>query len=461
MVIKLRLRRSSLGKRLLSANLIVLIVAFGILLIGFNVWLRVRLVNDAKIEMAKEADVIKTIVAQIDTQQDKASIPELLNRSLRLMGSQVKSYYFVLDPLGKVRFSNYKDELDEKNLDSMLKKIEENPRAYLIDRSGIKLTLGRLKTAVRGELVMVSELSDLLAIQRVFTRVLVMVAGVSILLAMFLVMGLQRRITKPIKALSNAMKKFTPKNHQPIVLQTDRELQVLVDGYNALSEQVTSYYEEQNRFFQNASHELKTPLMSIQGYAEAIKDGVVEGPEVEKSLDIIVEEANRLKRLVEELIYLSRLETDETIYDPRPCDVKNIVGSSIEAILPLAKDQHVVIESVLESFPLIMDPDKLKQAIINILGNAIRYADQLIRVEVATANNFVTITIEDDGRGFVFGEEGMVFKRFYKGVKGGSGIGLSITKAIIESSGGSVAASNRETGGARFIIRLPQSTKSV
>ncbi len=265
-----------------------------------------------------------------------------------------------------------------------------------------------------------------------------------------------RSLAKPVILLKKRAEKLSKRDFDSRVeIRTGDELEELADTVDRMAKELKEYDRAQKKFLQNASHELKTPLMSIQGYAEGIKDGVFEDDQ--KALDIIAEESARLKGLVEELIFLSKLETLEDFYRFEDQSLKTVIGKSVEKVNSLALKQNITVNAVMPEQEVVLraDGDKLIQAFINILGNCLRYANRQIAITVKRDKAFARVVIEDDGEGFEQEEIKNVFERFYKGKKGNTGLGLSITKAIVEKHQGSIQVSNGERGGARFEVVLP------
>jgi signal transduction histidine kinase len=250
-------------------------------------------------------------------------------------------------------------------------------------------------------------------------------------------------------------------NQQELVIHTGDEIEELADCFSSMVDKLKVYDVQQKSFIQNASHELKTPLMSIQGYAEAIKDGVVEGAEMEESLDVIIEESQRLKKIVDEMIYLTKLDSVEESFHFEKADVYEIINQSIKSVKALAEakgvDLRVNGDCTYEGY---FDIEKLTRAFINIFSNGIRYAERQIQVNCKADESYMEIIIADDGKGFSDGEEKKVFERFYKGRDGGTGIGLAITKAIISGHNGQIKAYNAAPNGAVFKITLPKLQKN-
>lgn len=264
-----------------------------------------------------------------------------------------------------------------------------------------------------------------------------------------------RSIAKPIVKLKKRAELLSNRDFDSKVeINTGDELEELANTMNKMAEVLKQYDIGQKKFIQNASHELKTPLMSIQGYAEGIKDGVFS--DNSQALDIIVEESTRLKRIVEEVIFLSKLETIEGFYKFKSTGINELIEKSIDKINSIALKNNITIDTKLsKNINLNVDEDKFIQALINVLGNCLRYAKSKVTVSAQTKDKNFEIVVSDDGNGFEENDLTNIFERFYKGSKGDTGLGMAITKVIIEKHRGSISASNAAEGGAQFIIKLP------
>lgn len=283
-----------------------------------------------------------------------------------------------------------------------------------------------------------------LIISLVFTGVIAVIFGIII----------ARSFARPIILLKNRAERLSKRDFDTKVdINTGDELTDLAMSINKMAEALKDYDIGQKKFLQNASHELKTPLMSIQGYAEGIKDGVFE--DNTKALDIIVDESKRLKSIVEELIFLSKLETMEDYYRLTSESVNDIIEKSVEKVRSIALKSNIQINTILYKDATIkLDGQKFIQALINILGNCLRYARNEINITTSNDEKYLEIIIHDDGEGFDPVEIKNIFERFYKGKKGNTGLGLAITKTIVEKHGGIIYAGNKPDGGAEFRVRL-------
>lgn len=211
--------------------------------------------------------------------------------------------------------------------------------------------------------------------------------------------------------------------------------------------------ERQQTFFQNASHELKTPLMAIQGYAEGIQAGVMD---TASAAEVILEESDRMTELVEELLDISKIDMGRQLLALSEMDVRELLYDSIRAVEPTVVSSGITIVPDFPEEPVMLscDDTRLRRAVTNILSNGVRYARSELRLTCRTDKRHATIRIQDDGDGIAAEDLPHIFDRFYMGKNGKSGIGLALTKEIIHLHKGTIRACNGDTG-AVFEITLP------
>ena len=224
-----------------------------------------------------------------------------------------------------------------------------------------------------------------------------------------------------------------------------------------LGRSIEQSQETQRHFFQNSSHELKTPLMSIQGYAEGIKNGVMEPV---SSAAVILQESDRMTGLVEELLTLSRIDANRMELRPAPTDVREILYDCLRSTEPVWRKKQVTVAPGFSEEPVlaVCDEDKLEQALKNVLVNALRYCRSRVDITCEKRGAAAVIRIGDDGGGIAKADLPHIFDRFYTGEKGSTGIGLALAAEIIHLHQGSIEAQNGERG-AVFEIRLPLARK--
>ena len=216
---------------------------------------------------------------------------------------------------------------------------------------------------------------------------------------------------------------------------------------------VETAQEIRQSFFQNASHELKTPLMAIQGYAEGIQTEVLDA---KKSAEIILEESDRMTALVEQLLSLSKIDSAQSIPKLSPYDVREIVDDAVISLAPVFARNGIELHVMKEDSRLIAncDENQLRKAFTNLLSNALRHAESFVKFSCKAESGKIIIVVSDDGGGINEEDLPRVFERFYTGRKGNTGIGLALTKEIIKLHGGEITALNDEKG-AVFRIILP------
>ena len=203
--------------------------------------------------------------------------------------------------------------------------------------------------------------------------------------------------------------------------------------------------ERQQTFFQNASHELKTPLMAIQGYAEGIQAGVMD---TGNAAEVILKESDRMTELVDELLDISKIDMGRQPLTLSEMDVRELLYDSIRAVEPAAAGGGIAIVPDFPETPVTVscDDTRLRRAVTNILSNGVRYARSELRLTCRADKRHVTIRIQDDGDGIAEEDLPHIFDRFYMGKSGKSGIGLALTKEIVHLHRGTIRAYNGETG---------------
>ena len=211
--------------------------------------------------------------------------------------------------------------------------------------------------------------------------------------------------------------------------------------------------ERQQTFFQNASHELKTPLMAIQGYAEGIQAGVMDAG---GAAEVILEESDRMTELVEELLDISKIDMGRQQLALSEMDVRELLYDSIRAVEPAAAASGITIAPDFPEEPVMVkcDDTQMRRAVTNILTNGLRYARSELRLTCRPGKRNVIIRIQDDGNGIAETDLPHIFDRFYMGESGKTGIGLALTKEIIHLHKGRICACNGKPG-AVFEISIP------
>jgi two-component system phosphate regulon sensor histidine kinase PhoR len=225
-----------------------------------------------------------------------------------------------------------------------------------------------------------------------------------------------------------------------------------------------------SEFVANVSHELRTPITAVKGFSETLLDGALNDPEISRQfLQIIHDEAERLKRLVTDLLELSKIESGHTVFRFEPFDVALLVRQTVEKYRHQAESQGLTLENDTPEGPLTLeaDSDRIAQVLINLLGNAIAYTPSGGQVQVAVEEmqDEVVLKVRDTGIGIPAEDIPRLFERFYRVDKararrsGGTGLGLAIVKHIVEGHHGRVEVESQVGKGSEFAIYLPKRQK--
>jgi two-component system phosphate regulon sensor histidine kinase PhoR len=248
--------------------------------------------------------------------------------------------------------------------------------------------------------------------------------------------------------------------------RTAEELQKTVEQLQREHAEIERVERVRKDFVINVSHELRTPLASIQGYAETLMDGALSDPAHNlRFLGIIRHNAERLARITQDLLTLSRVEQKRQKFDFEPCSVNGLLKQAIELMRPMAEKGEIRLE--LESGPVDADvwcdSEAVSQILSNLLDNAIKYtpAGGRIAVGAEARGSFVELYVRDTGIGIPAAELPRLFERFYRVDKarsrelGGTGLGLSIVKHLVAAHNGSTRVESRTGEGSTFFFTLP------
>ena len=261
-------------------------------------------------------------------------------------------------------------------------------------------------------------------------------------------------ITKPLRQLelyahSLAREEFDiPRIHSPV-----KEIEALADTLAFMALELHRTAESRKAFFENASHDLRTPLMSIEGYAQGIHDNIV--PDISRAACIIVAESERMKEMIDGLLTLSRLDARQQKINLVEVELVEFIQQIMTRLkgIAITTQRNIIFEPTDKEVFINTDPYLLERACSNILVNAFRHADRHIYIDLAQTEHEIILAIENDGSPLTPEDKQNIFRRFYKGEEGNFGIGLSIVKSAIEYIDGAVIADNGDHG-ARFAILL-------
>lgn len=328
-----------------------------------------------------------------------------------------------------------------------------------------------------GTFFIITPVTDLLPqLKTLFTQVLAIAFVILLLTSICLTVWLYRGIMAPIEKLQVATQNIRDGNLDfSLEPDSNDEIGELCEDFEAMRLQLKStsdqklQYDAENRILiSNISHDLKTPITAIKGYCEGIIDGVANTPErIDKYIKTIYNKSIEMDRLINELTFYSKVDTNKLPYNFEKINMTHFINDCVEEIelemesranMALSYRNHIDSRT-----RVIADPEQIKRVISNIVGNSIKYLDKpkgFIDIVLKEDDDFVTVEISDNGPGVSADALPHIFDRFYRAdasrntSKGGSGIGLSIVKKIIEDHGGQVDATSINGEGTTIYFSL-------
>jgi signal transduction histidine kinase len=305
-----------------------------------------------------------------------------------------------------------------------------------------------------------------LSLQKV--RQLLILSGVG---AFFLALGftfvLSRKLSDPLIHMERATRRIAKGDLETrMTVPSGDEIGSLAKAINDLARDLQRYRDSRREFFANISHELRTPVTYLEGYANVLKEGLYEtDQEKEQYLQVIQQESRRLSHLIHDLFELSKMEEGKIALHQEWIDLAEVLENTLQKISLKAKDKDLEIKAeIQDDLPLVYaDGVRMEQIFTNLLDNAVRYTDKgSITVKLKSdGSEKVLVVIEDTGIGIPEDEMAFIFERFYRVEKsrsrqhGGTGLGLAIVKNLVELQGGTITVSSMKEKGTRFEIVFP------
>ena len=450
--------KTNLQVFLLARILLVLVTVFVLVFLAVNIFLRIYIVRGAG-EQLKDLIAGDEVLISKKEQLDeilKNGDSEVLQSDKGPLG--IRGNAFICTADGVVMDILHGDEMAVEEI-----------VAYFTDHPELELDMVR-NLHIVGDIgtYYVSSKKDMLrenawavyyvdvtSVMQFFDAVLqalLVILLVSILIAVVSARWMAGQLTGKVKKLSDYAAQIGEGNYevsQPEV--SIRELDELSVAMGRMVSQIDEGQKQQIAFFQNVSHELRTPLMSIRCYAEGIEYGVMDP---KQSSETNLEETDLLSGMVEDILYISRVDRNAGGGKREEVDLREILSACAASQRRLAKDIIFVFD--FDETPVILtcNEEDMGRLCGNLISNAVRYANRRITLECKNKENEILIVVEDDGDGIREEDLAHIFERFYKGRGGIHGIGLSIVKSVADIYGGTARVRNAD--GARFEIVFPR-----
>lgn len=290
---------------------------------------------------------------------------------------------------------------------------------------------------------------------------------IALLLSLVLAFVIARWVAGPLERIVSAARTASPEAIQPVEVRGPHEVQELARAFNAMVSRVRASRTAQRDFVANVSHELKTPLTSIQGFAQALLDGTADTPAAQRqAAEVIYNEAGRMHRMALDLLDLARLDSRTAEFRQVPVDVRALLKSICDKFQPMALAAGVALRvSLPESLPTLMgDGDRLAQVFSNLVDNALKFTPQggNVAIRAMQGQNEIQVAVNDTGKGIPLSALPHIFDRFYRadrarsgGDQHGAGLGLAIAHEIVAAHGGRISVRSAEGRGTGFVVHLP------
>jgi len=353
------------------------------------------------------------------------------------------------DSKGELLGANYTDSSND-------------PLEMSLVRGGVKEVLGH--AYITSDPATEPYVTPFLKLSSSINRSLLLGGSLAIGIALLLTFVLSRRMTSPIEVLAKAARRLGQGDlSQRVRLQGESEVTALAEAFNSMAADLEYAEQLRRNMVADVAHELRTPLSNIQGYLEAIRDGVVE-PDA-AAIRSLSEETYLLSRLVNELQELSLAEAGELKLVYQAEDITNLVKQAVTPWQPQLTAGEISLSLELpDNLPLVtIDWQRVNEVLHNLLKNAVAHTPKggAINVAAGAKGKWVEVSVSDTGEGIPAEDLPHIFERFYRVDKsraratGGSGLGLTIAKRLIEAHGGTIAVQSKLGEGSRFSFTLP------
>jgi len=280
-----------------------------------------------------------------------------------------------------------------------------------------------------------------------------------------------KHVALPLVVMNRAAKVIANGDfEQRVEIRSNDEVGELADSFNHMAESLQAHEKVQKDFIANISHDLRSPLTSMNGFLTAMLDGTIPAEKQEKYLKIVLDETKRLSRMTQGIVELSRAQSSAILLEETNFDINGLIRGNIEMLEPQLKEKQVHIRGIYDEEKTMVrgDKDKISRVLQNLLSNAAKFSPEGGNIEVETTlmdKKKVLISIKDEGPGISQEDQKYVFDRFFKSDatrnedKVGSGIGLAIAKEFMLAHGENITVKSEEGKGATFAFSLKLAEK--
>jgi len=288
----------------------------------------------------------------------------------------------------------------------------------------------------------------------------------AVMLSGIVIYFISLRISSPLKRMEEKARRIAEGEQVTnLAIDSGDELEKMAQAFNYMKNKISAAESMRREFIASVSHDLKTPLTTINGFVQGMLDGLVKAEDTPKYLKIIQEETQRLLRLTGDILELAKLQSGGSSLSRKYIQVKELIERVMDSTGAKSNDKDIQIQVVCPAeIEVYADEDRFKQILVNLLDNAIKFTPRQgeIHITVEEDQKIVTLRIQDNGQGIAPEDLPYVLEKFYRGDKsrqestGGTGLGLNIVKTLVESHGGKVEVKSQWGQGTEINLYFPQ-----
>lgn len=385
----------------------------------------------------------------------------------------IDPFTYIVDTEGTIISSNpptgpLSYQLDESIMenDDAIGKFMENDQVFYVVKSPIEFN-----DSVIGWVVLIETKDKLTHVNQEYTQLIIMIISIA-LLGWAAIYVLSNRLARPIKEVSEAAKLVSEGNYNILIPFDSKEKEVheLIHSFKEMAQKLEKLESLRTELLAGVTHELKTPVTSISGLLQALRDGVVTGDEAKEFLNISLNEAEKMKTMVEDLLVFNQFATNAVPLNAEVHDMNEIMEDAITSWQIAQQDDEIEIELLKLQKPVevYVDSIRLQQIMTNLLNNAKQAMDNkgMITVSLEEDESTVHIDVIDTGCGIPEEEQKYIFERFFRGEEKkhkfrGLGLGLALSKMIAQAMGGDLLLVKSSKEGTNFRILFPKYAKEM
>jgi len=465
--------KKTLWLRLITCYLAAVVLAFILVNTYGKSLIEQRMIDESKTQLSEEANFIVSEYLSIFGDGTKST--EELRMQLKSISRFLGIRTWIVNDIGKIIIdSSDKPNAQEKNVAVLYPGLLDagfKSNIYIADVfSEPMIALTRpisYNYDVSGYIILFSSYMDIHSSTVTYIDVIniCFLIFLSVLLLIFLYIYLITVV--PLMKLTKAAREYSQGNYNyALVLKGLNDYKELGAAVGYMSKELSKLDDYQKKFVANISHDFRSPLTSIKGFAEAIKDGTIAHEQQEKYLDIILFETERLNKLTSNLLELNRFETKAALLDISSFDINSVIKKTAASFEGICRNKKISINLVFSAKETYVnaDMDKIQQVLYNLIDNAIKFShnNSNIRISSEEKGEKVFISVKDYGIGIPKESLNRIWERFYKTDasrgkdKRGTGLGLSITKEIIQAHNENITVVSTEGVGSEFTFSLPR-----